>query len=59
MRKSAWLFLTLALVTGIAGLNITSQGTQISVFIASAVFGSLWLLAIIAGRRFKFDPVLR
>ncbi|QJI30465.1 hypothetical protein HKK55_17720 [Pseudomonas sp. ADAK18] len=58
MTKSAWLFLILALATGIAGLNIPSPDTQITTFIASAVFGSLWLLAIIVGPRFKFDPVL-
>ncbi|MBT2373995.1 PA3371 family protein [Pseudomonas fluorescens] len=59
MTKSAWLFLTLALVTGIAGLNITSQDIQTTAFIASAVCGSLWLLTTIIGRRFKFDPLLR
>ncbi|MFC6297388.1 hypothetical protein GNF76_27395 [Pseudomonas sp. CCM 7893] len=59
MTKSAWLFLTLTLFTGVVGLNITSQDTQTTAFIASGVFGSLWLLAIIVGRRFKFDPVLR
>lgn len=59
MTKSAWLFLTLALAAVGLGLNVLSQDVQSVAFVAAAVFGSLWLLAIIIGRRIKFDPVLR
>ncbi|AMW82108.1 MULTISPECIES: PA3371 family protein [Pseudomonas] len=59
MTKSAWLFLTLALAAVGLGLNVLSQDVQTVAFVAAAVFGSLWLLAIIIGRRIKFDPVLR
>lgn len=59
MTNSAWLFLTLALAAVGLGLNVLSQDVQTVAFVAAAVFGSLWLLAIIIGRRIKFDPVLR
>lgn len=59
MTKSAWLFLTLALAAAGLGLNIVSQDAQTVSFTAAGVFGSLWVLAIIIGRRIKFDPVLR
>ncbi len=59
MSKTAWLFLCLTLVTALLGLSTTSQDEQTTAFIASAVFGSLLMLALIAGRRIKFDPVLR
>ncbi|OLY74745.1 hypothetical protein AU074_04640 [Pseudomonas sp. ATCC PTA-122608] len=59
MTKSAWLFLTLALAAAGLGLNVLSQGVQTVSFVAAGVFGSLWVLAIIIGRRIKFDPVLR
>ncbi|MDY0831926.1 PA3371 family protein [Pseudomonas sp. SED1] len=59
MTKSAWLFLTLALAAAGLGLNVLSQDVQTVSFVAAGVFGSLWVLAIIIGRRIKFDPVLR
>ncbi|WP_248752561.1 PA3371 family protein [Pseudomonas sp. MWU15-20650] len=59
MSKTAWLFLCLTLVAALLGLSTTSQDEQTTAFIASAVFGSLLMLALIAGRRIKFDPVLR
>ncbi|WP_330212697.1 PA3371 family protein [Pseudomonas sp. Z18(2022)] len=59
MTKSAWLFLTLALATAGLGLNVVSQDAQTVAFVVAGVFGSLWVLAIIIGRRIKFDPVLR
>ncbi|WP_084266232.1 PA3371 family protein [uncultured Pseudomonas sp.] len=59
MTKSAWLFLTLALAAAGLGLNVASQDAQTVSFVAAGVFGSLWVLAIIIGRRIKFDPVLR
>lgn len=59
MTKSAWLFLILTVIAVIAGLNLNSQGAQTTSFIASGIFFSALLLAILFGRRFKFDPVLR
>jgi len=59
MTKSAWLFLTLALAAVGLGLNVLSQDVQTVSFVAAGVFAGLWVLAIIIGRRIKFDPVLR
>lgn len=59
MNKSAWLFLTLALAAAGLGLNVLSQDVQTVSFVAAGVFGSLWVLAVLIGRRIKFDPVLR
>lgn len=59
MTKTAWLFLLLALACCILGLTAASQDVQNSAFIASGVSGSLFVLAMVRGRRIKFDPVLR
>lgn len=59
MSKFAWLFMCLTAFTGLLGLNAESQDGQTTAFIASGVFASLFLLTLIVGRRFKFDPVLR
>lgn len=59
MTKTAWLFMLLALACCILGLTATSQDLQNSAFIASGVSGSLFVLAMLRGRRIKFDPVLR
>ena len=59
MTKSAWLLLILAVATAILGLNLTAPDGQVIAFIASGVLSGMCMLAIIVGRRFKFDPVLR
>ncbi|MFO2465878.1 hypothetical protein OOJ96_21150 [Pseudomonas sp. 15FMM2] len=59
MNKSAWLLLTSALATGLLGANMLSHGLVTVSFIASGIFATAWILAVIIGRRFKFDPVLR
>ncbi|MBV4452195.1 MULTISPECIES: PA3371 family protein [Pseudomonas] len=59
MSKFAWLFMCLTAFTGLLGLSAESQDGQTTAFIASGVFASLFLLTLIVGRRFKFDPVLR
>ncbi|MCK3845096.1 MULTISPECIES: PA3371 family protein [unclassified Pseudomonas] len=59
MSKPAWLFLCLTLMAGFLALATDSPGVQATAFIVSAVFGSLLILALIAGRRIKFDPLLR
>ena len=59
MSKSATGFLILTLLSGIFHLSIAENSTVTLPLIACAVFGALFLLALIAGRRIKFDPVLR
>ncbi|WP_032803676.1 PA3371 family protein [Pseudomonas synxantha] len=59
MSKPAWLFLCLTLMAGFLGLATDCPRAQATAFIVSAVFGSLLMLALIAGRRIKFDPLLR
>ncbi|WP_416309147.1 PA3371 family protein [Pseudomonas sp. HN8-3] len=46
-------------MAGFLALATDSSGVQATAFIVSAVFGSLLILALIAGRRIKFDPLLR
>ncbi|MGF6203996.1 hypothetical protein HKK52_28595 [Pseudomonas sp. ADAK2] len=59
MSKSATGFFILALLSGILHLSL-DQDTMLTVpLIACGVFGALFVLALIAGRRIKFDPVLR
>ncbi|MGF6112600.1 PA3371 family protein [Pseudomonas frederiksbergensis] len=59
MSKSATGFFILALLSGILHLSL-DQDTMLTVpLIACVVFGALFMLALIAGRRIKFDPVLR
>ncbi|CAM3069964.1 hypothetical protein SAMN04490207_5435 [Pseudomonas gessardii] len=59
MTKPAWLFLVLAVSTGILGLNPPSAHWQTLCLSACAVFAVALVIAVVAGRRFKFDPVLR
>ncbi|SDU85463.1 PA3371 family protein [Pseudomonas mucidolens] len=59
MTKPAWLSLTLALAAGLLGLDVTSHGMQIAAFVASGILTATGVLSLIAGKRFKFDPVLR
>lgn len=59
MSKSAAGFLVLALLSGILHLSLVQDSVVTLPLIACAVFGSLFVLALIAGRKFKFDPVLR
>jgi hypothetical protein len=59
MSKSATGFLILTLLSGIFHLSIADDATVTPPLIACGVFGALLVLALIAGRRIKFDPVLR
>lgn len=59
MSKSAAGFLVLALLSGILHLALVQDSVVTLPLIACGVFGSLFVLALIAGRKFKFDPVLR
>lgn len=59
MSKSAAGFFILALLSGILHLCLDQEATLTLPLIACGVFGTLFVLALIAGRRIKFDPVLR
>lgn len=59
MSKSATGFFTLALLSGILHLSLTQDKAVTLPLIACGVFGVLFVLALIVGRRIKFDPVLR
>ncbi|MFJ7796759.1 PA3371 family protein [Pseudomonas sp. NPDC096950] len=59
MSKSAAGFFILALLSGILHLCLTQEAALTLPLIAFGVFGTLFVLALIVGRRIKFDPVLR
>ncbi len=59
MTKSGWLFLCLAVVTGIYGLDADTQNVRLTALIASGASACLLLLTLVVGRRIKFDPILR
>jgi hypothetical protein len=59
MSKSAAGFLILALLSGIVHLSLF-EDTEITLpLIVSGVSGVMFVLALAAGRKIKFDPVLR
>ncbi|MCF4994449.1 hypothetical protein GIW70_08570 [Pseudomonas syringae] len=59
MSKSAAGLLILAVLSGILHLSLFEEAQITLPLIASGVFGALFVLALIAGRKIKFDPVLR
>jgi hypothetical protein len=59
MSKSATGFLILAFLSAILHLSVTQDKAVTLPLIACGVFGVLFVLALIIGRRIKFDPVLR
>jgi len=59
MSKSATGFFILALLSGILHLALTQDKAITLPLIACGVFGALFVLALVVGRRIKFDPVLR
>lgn len=59
MSKLAAGFLIMTLLTGILHLSLAQEKAVTLPLIACAVFGSLFVLALVAGRKIKFDPVLR
>jgi len=59
MSKSAAGFLVLALLSGILHLSLVQDSIVTLPLIGCGVFSALFVLALIAGRKFKFDPVLR
>ena len=59
MSKSAAAFFILALLSGILHLSLVQDAVITLSLIACGVFVVLFVLALIAGRKIKFDPVLR
>lgn len=59
MSRSAAGFFILALLSGIFHLYLTEELVVTLPLIACGVFTGLFVLALIAGRKIKFDPVLR
>ena len=59
MSKSAAGCFILALLSGILHLSLVQNTVVTLPLIACGVFGALFVLALIAGRKIKFDPVLR
>ncbi|WP_438299449.1 PA3371 family protein [Pseudomonas sp. NMS19W] len=59
MSKSALGLLILAVLSGVLHFSLFEE-TEISLpLIGCGVFAVLFALALVAGRRIKFDPVLR
>ena len=59
MSKSATGFFVLALLSGILHLSLVEDAIVTLPLIACGVFSALFVLALVAGRKIKFDPVLR
>ena len=61
MSKSALSFMILALMAVAVDLLLPLQAQALSTAakIGAGVFASLFIDALVVGRRFKFDPVLR
>ncbi|WP_120993116.1 hypothetical protein HKW98_05175 [Stutzerimonas urumqiensis] len=59
MSKMAICFLTLTTACVLLVLAQPSDGWTAIGGVGAGIFGALSLLALIAGRRIKFDPVLR
>ncbi|MCD5973596.1 MULTISPECIES: PA3371 family protein [Pseudomonas] len=61
MSKSAVSFILLALLAVAVDFQLpaTAEGLSSAAKIAAGVFSVLFVVALILGRRFKFDPVLR
>ncbi|AHF66522.1 hypothetical protein K5D34_02285 [Pseudomonas cichorii] len=61
MSKSALSFMILALMAVAVDLLLPEQAYVLNIAskIAAGMFGSLFVAAMVIGRRFKFDPVLR
>lgn len=59
MSKSAAGFLILAVMSGVMHFSLFEDTVVTLPLIACGVFSVLFVLALIAGRKIKFDPVLR
>ena len=59
MSKSAAGFLILALLSGFVHFSLFEETAITLPLIGCGVFTVLFVLAMVAGRKIKFDPVLR
>ncbi|QHF52260.1 MULTISPECIES: PA3371 family protein [Pseudomonas] len=59
MSKSAAGFLILAVMSGVMHFSLFEDTVVTLPLIVCGVFSVLFVLALIAGRKIKFDPVLR
>ncbi|VVN28384.1 PA3371 family protein [Pseudomonas fluorescens] len=59
MSKSAAGFLILAVMSGVMHFSLFEDTVITLPLLACSVFSVLFVLALIAGRKIKFDPVLR
>ncbi|MCX7079851.1 MAG: hypothetical protein NTV76_10990 [Pseudomonas sp.] len=59
MSKPAAGFLILAILSGALNFILTGKDSSALPLIAFGAFAGLFILALIAGRKIKFDPVLR
>lgn len=61
MSKSALSFITLALLAIAIDylLPVHAEGLSSAAKITAGIFSALFVAALVLGRRFKFDPVLR
>lgn len=61
MSKTALSFIILAIMAVTVDLLLPSsaQGLSSATKIAAGLFSVLFIVALVVGRRFKFDPVLR
>ncbi|WPN48343.1 MULTISPECIES: PA3371 family protein [unclassified Pseudomonas] len=59
MSKSAAGFFILALLSGLFHLMMAQDMSFTLPLLACGIFTTLFVLALIVGRKIKFDPVLR
>ncbi|WP_339454452.1 PA3371 family protein [Pseudomonas sp. EA_5y_Pfl2_R50] len=59
MSKSAAGFLILALLSGFIHFSMFEEAEVTAPLVGCGVFSVLFVLALVAGRKIKFDPVLR
>lgn len=59
MSKSATGLFVLTLLCGILHISLVDDRILTLPLIACGVFGTLFMVALVAGRKIKFDPVLR
>ncbi|WP_028240743.1 PA3371 family protein [Stutzerimonas azotifigens] len=61
MSRMAWSFLALTLMSGLlAFTGPVESGLEVTLTKGAAcLFGTGFFFALLVGRRFKFDPVLR
>ncbi|MBV6754786.1 hypothetical protein KV580_31180 [Pseudomonas chlororaphis] len=59
MSRYALTFLILTLLTGLSLWMAPADALTLPLVVATGLFGGLFVLALLAGRKIRFDPVLR